>query len=325
MKNILSTLLVSIVLLSTACSDSRFSIEGQFSDTGTQNLQAVYLTGDSIVSMWVPAVNGSFRFEGNSDKITVVYLFSSQRHRIAHIAAKNGDEIHLSGSMNDLYNLKIEGSDINIQWNQFINDHANDFKAADYDKIDREIARFVKKNPDNVVSTLLLTCDYSDITSPEAKKLLQSIAEDAKPEQLTSLYSNAFNFKDISKKRLTNATLRNEKDSLEIVRLNEKKSNLAYFWRKSDPDGKKTVEQLKKLKKTQVIDICIDSDTLTWRSTVENDSTGWRHFKAIAGPVDRTILNLEIKGSPYFIVTDSIGNTLYRGSSVETAVDKSQK
>ena len=43
----------------------------------------------------------------------------------------------------------------------------------------------------------------------------------------------------------------------------------------------------------------------------------WGHYKAIGGVVDKTIVDLNVKGSPYFIVADSTGTQIYRGTQFE--------
>lgn len=321
-KYILFPLTVLAAIVAASCSDGRFSIEGKLSDAGTQNLQAIYLSGDSLISAWVPSVDGTFRFEGNSEQLTVVYIFSSQKQQIAHVAARNGDEITLSGSIKDNRLISVDGTETNKAWSGFINTHAADFKAMDSKKTDKAIAGFVRKNPENVVSTLLLTCDYSDPGSAEASRLLGSVADKAKPEQLTALYNVLLSGKDLSGKKLTDLSLRNEKDSLVLVKTGESPLSVVYFWKYQDNDRKTAVDSLKRLaedKRVKVLDICLDSDTLNWRETIERDSSGWKHYKALAGQVDRTIVGLDVKGSPFFIVADSAGTQLYRGQSVEKA------
>lgn len=69
-----------------------------------------------------------------------------------------------------------------------------------------------------MVSTLLLTCDYSDISSPNAQALLKKIDKTAKPEQLLSLYSQFLNSGDLTSKKVASLKLRNDQDSLVIVR-----------------------------------------------------------------------------------------------------------
>lgn len=131
----------------TACGNSAFSIEGKLTDAGTQNLRIVYQAGDSIVSQWVPAVNGEFKVDGKASDLSVVYLYSAQMQLIAHLAVEGSDHIKIEGSIADRYNLKVTGSDINEQWNDFIRAHAADFKAMRNDRTDKAIADYIDKNP----------------------------------------------------------------------------------------------------------------------------------------------------------------------------------
>lgn len=332
LKKLIGTMRKTIYLLfaviaaavCTACGNSAFSIEGKLTDAGTQNLRIVYQAGDSIVSQWVPAVNGEFKVDGKASDLSVVYLYSAQMQLIAHLAVEGSDHIKIEGSIADRYNLKVTGSDINEQWNDFIRAHAADFKAMRNDRTDKAIADYIDKNPKNVVSTLLLTCDYSDISSPNAQALLKKIDKAAKPEQLLSLYSQFLNSGDLTSKKVASLKLRNDQDSLVIVRTYDHPATILFFWRNEDSDRQTTVNSLKTLcrgSRLQMVDICLDSDTLDWRRTIDGDSVKWGHYKAIGGVVDKTIVDLNVKGSPYFIVADSTGTQIYRGTQFDKLCD----
>ena len=135
----------------------------------------------------------------------------------------------------------MTGSDINEQWNDFIRAHAADFKAMRNDRTDKAIADYIDKNPKNVVSTLLLTCDYSDISSPNAQALLKKIDKTAKPEQLLSLYSQFLNSGDLTSKKVASLKLRNDQDSLVIVRTYDHPATILFFWRNEDSDSKQKI------------------------------------------------------------------------------------
>lgn len=321
MKKSISAIFALVALLTlAACGSGAFRISGKLSDAGTQNLRIVYLSGDTIVSQWVPAVGGEFEFDGKVNDLSVAYLYSSQMQLIAHIAVEGGDKISLDGSIADCYKIKVTGSDVNDQWNTFIRSHAADFKAMRGDKTDRAIADFVNKNPDNVVSTLLLTCDYTDLTGAEAQRLMKKISKSAKPEQLLSLYAAFFNGTDLSAKKIDALKLRDGRDSIVLVRTYDHPASVIFFWRGNDSGRQTIVGELRKLQngsRLQVVDICLDSDTISWRRTIDGDSARWGHYKAIGGVVDQTISSLNVKGSPYFIVADSTGSQIYRGNKID--------
>ncbi len=310
-----------VATVCAACGGGAFKIDGHLSDAGTQNLRAVYLSGDTVISQWVPSVDGKFSIEGNVDALMVVYLYNSQMKLIAHVAVDKGDKISLEGSIADNYNIAVEGSDINTEWNKFVRSHAADFKASRNDVTDKAIADYIAKNSKNVVSTLLLTCDYSAPASAAAQQLLKKIDKSAKPDQLMSLYAQFFNGNDLATKKINALKLRNRQDSIVLVRTYDHPASVIYFWRENDNNRRADMSALRSLHKDaprlQVVDVCLDSDTLSWHRIITSDSTTWQHYKAIGGPVDKTIVDLNVKGSPFFIVADSTGTQIYRGTQMD--------
>ena len=88
--------------------------------------------------------------------------------------------------------------------------------------------------------------------------------------------------------------LRNDQDSLVIVRTYDHPATILFFWRNEDSDRQTTVNSLKTLchgSRLQMVDICLDSDTLDWRRTIDGDSVKWGHYKAIGGVVDKPIVD----------------------------------
>ena len=325
MKQSIYLYITSILcLILTSCGGKNFTINGSFSDAGTQNLRFVYTTGESVVSQWVPAVGGKITMQGKCSDLTVVYIYNAKMKFLAHVAVKNGEEINISGKLTDNYRFAVEGSDINTEWYNFIHANAEDYKAGNSARLDKSIEKYIKANPNNIVSTLLLTCDYSKIESPQAKLLLESIDEEAKPQTLLALYGSLLQ-KDVQKAvKVKPFSVRNEKDSLVLVEL-KKKTNIFYFWyskEESDTTRKGIIKALKEINKGDSIairDICVNPDTMGWYKFIKKDSVSWAHYKAIGGPVDEAIHDLDIKGYNYFIVADSVGNQLYRGTSVTEA------
>ena len=321
-KLIYALLTVVVAAVSCACSGGSFNIEGHLKDAGTQNLRAVYLSGDTIISQWVPAVDGAFTLNGSTDGLAVVYLYNSQMKLITHIAVDGDNKIKIEGSIDDNYNITVTGSETNEEWNAFIRSHAKDFAAANNTVTDKAIADYVEQNPKSVVSTLLLTCDYADISSAKAQKLMQKIDKSAKPDALLSLYSQFFNGNDLETKKLNALKLRNEQDSIVLVPTYDKAVSVVYFWRANDSNRRATIEGLKEAYRdgdAHIVDVFIDHDTAFWRRTIREDSTKWTHYKAVSGPMDKTIADLNVKGSPFIIVADKSGTQTYRGASINDA------
>ncbi len=323
MKKFLYMAFIAIsALVFSSCGSDSFTIEGELSDAGTQNLRFVYLAEGKVNSHWIPSVGGQFTMQGNSKELTVVYIYSSRMKFLTHAVIKNGETITLKGSIADNYNIEADGSDVNNEWNSFIRNNAEAFAKADRTQANSAIASFVKANPGNLVSTLLLTCDY---TGTDLATLAAGIDEKAKPEQLISLYENELQSSTEKETKVTPFALRDDRDSLTIVSL-KKPYNILYFW--YDDKDKQRSEYIEKIKsfakerKTEITvsDIYLNCDTTGWRTTLKNDSTNWKHYRAFAGTVDKSIERLNVKGSNFIIVADSTGKQLYRGQSAEEAI-----
>ena len=243
---------------------------------------------------------------------------------LTHVAVKNGETIRLSGKISDPWHIKAEGSDINAEWTKFILAHAADFAAGATAKTDKAIEQYIKANPTSVVSTLLLTCDYSQITSDRAQTLLESIAEEARPASLLEPFASTIGENAMAMARVQPMSLLDRQDSLVIVDVKKKRLNVLYFWHstaEADSARRQTVKGLREMTggDVAIIDICINPDTLGWARTVRSDSLMATHYKALQGPVDKGLLPLNIKGENFIIVADSTGRQLYRGTSTDEA------
>jgi len=322
MKKLFPLIAILAAAIVSSCGESKFSIDGKLPDAGTQNLRAIYLSGDTIISAWVPVVDGAFRIEGNAEELTVVSIFSSQMREIVNVAVQNGDEITIDGNIKNIYEITVDGTDINSEWHSFLNSHAADFNSKNYEKTDNAIAEFIRKNPDNVVSTLLLMHDYSTPDSPKARQLLNSISEEARPPQLVSLYSEMFKTPPRIEK-IPSLTLRNGKDSLELVNMRDYAFTVFHLWKRHDANRDKNISKLKEIDndRVRIIDICLDTDTMGWSALCARDSVDWHRYKAVGGPVDRTIEKLNAGITPFFIVADSTGTQIYRGNQCDKAAE----
>lgn len=248
-KNIIYSLLILLMAGLCSCGSKEFEIEGNLSDKGRQNLRFVYSHNEGISSTWIPMVEGKFEMKGNSKEQTIVYVFNSKMNLIFHFVAQNGETIGIGGSMND---LKFEGNEINQRWYDFIKKNNIEFNNNNTEAADKAIEDYINANPKDVVSTLLLICDYSKLRSTKAKELLEKIDAEAKPESLLKLYDNSFAFKEDNDTTLKDLRMRNMNDTLVDFTIEKKGHTLLYFW-DEEADKLKThkgiIKRLKALKK----------------------------------------------------------------------------
>ena len=176
-------LFISAIITLTSCEAEDFTINGDLSELGTQNLRMVYITSDAIKSNWQPAVDHKFSFTGISKELTVVEIFNRQMEVLARAAVKNGDKIEVAGNMREPYSIEVTGTKINKDWSGFINKYADLLTKRNKPAFDIEVEKYVRANPDNLVSALLIAYNYANASNIEkTRELLDLLPENVKPE-----------------------------------------------------------------------------------------------------------------------------------------------
>ena len=320
--------LIVVLLCPTACSSVHFSIEGIIADGGTQNVRIVYPTDDGFECEWVTMHDGQFAYQGASEELVPVWVCNQQKKLIAAVLVKNGDDVKIEGSLTAPYSTKVRGTDVNEQWSEFIVSHSDDFSNENHAATDAAIEEFIGANPSNVVSTLLLMYNYSDLTDKKKiDALLAKIEIEARPESvMRGFYAMQSMRADISEKeRMATMTLWSDRDSMENVRPYGNTLSIYYFWnpddrmRYNDFHAIKDFDKELDSKRLQIVDVNLDSDTLRWKSILRNDSASWRRYWAVGGVVNNYVRNLSISSTPYYILSDSTGNILYHGDNFAAA------
>lgn len=337
MKHIKSIIaIIALSLLAVSCKDEAFTVKGNFSDGGTQNIRALYVTDyETLQSEWITMTNGQFELTGINYDWTIVYLINNKKEIIARAALKNGDDIEINGSMADPYHVTVTGNDANEEWNQFMTENAALYASADRTQLNQAIEKYVQTNPNRISSTLLLLNDYANIeTTTNVDTLFKHISIDARPSGLVNNYFALTQQLDTEKsnKNIPTIMLFNSEDTIITISTARYKTTLLYFWDKKDNSKREVLKELKKLYakyeeegRLQVADIMMSPDSAQWHKILTNDSTKWKHYWAPGGPLNRSLVNINVGNTPFYVVTTSIGKQLYRGSSIADAVAATEK
>ena len=332
--NVLNNRILSyftLVVLSAcfvACSSDHFSVKGRITDAGTQNVRVVYGSDEGFEATWVTVKDDHFVFTGSSEEPVVLYVFNQQKKLLVHALVKNGDDVEIEGSLSAPYRMVVKGTDENEQWSGFLIENSKFFDSEDFQSVDRAIEKFIAENPDNVVSALLLTNDYSNLTDRrQVETLLGKLSIEARPESIMKYFyaMQAMQGDESKKDRIQSMQLYSSRDSIETVAPYKYSMNLLYFWNPDDKmrysdfaNVKNFVRELNS-KRLQVADINLDSDTLRWKSIVRNDSAKWVRYWAVGGVMNSYLHNLKLTSTPYYIVADSTGKQVYQGDSFAAA------
>lgn len=311
-------------LLVASCGDQEsFRISGTLEGNPTMNLRVSWYADGSLHNLITAARDGNFEFRGSSSTPAVIEISDYENRLLGRTYAANGQEITLRLNQADARDISAQGSDVAAAWADFLRAH-----AADTD-LRPAIAGYVRSNPDNVVSTLLLTCDYDAASDPVgADSLMQLISPAARPAALTE----GFNY---LLQRMVQAGASepvvpfvyfSRSDSLRTFRPSERKYSLIAFSNNRSGRTDSVVPALKDAaqnyrRRLAILEISLDSDSSDWKRSTRRDTASWEQAWGAAGFAARGVSRLGIAGLPFFILCDSTGRQLVRTRSTTAITD----
>ncbi|MFI3240306.1 MAG: hypothetical protein R3Y22_06930 [Bacteroidales bacterium] len=335
------TLTCTLLLTLSSCGDEKFTIDAKVDNMGTQNIRLLYLTDDNINYTWLPAINGEFSFQGVSSEYTIVNIITQTAENITQAIVRNGERVEVTGDFRDKSTIQVSGNKINDSYFSFINKHKELFKSKDRAQIDAEIINFIGSNRSNMASTMLLYSKFSDINNQQLiDSLLNLIDTNAKPDNITEYYLNDMHrvvvsdsIKDTIATNLDKFIMLAPKEKVyEFDATNGGKGySVIYFW------GDDTVGQSRRIntlvsmlnwhkgKDLQMTDISLIQDNMKWERVINRDTVPWTNLQAIGGEYNRVLKRVGITQTPMYLVTDSVGDIIYRGSElngVSSTLDK---
>jgi len=337
-----------------ACSESdSFSVEGKLSDGSTINMRAIYYDGDKLQNAIFPTDKGKFSFRAPVSKGTVVELLTNDYRLLGRFYAAPGDELSVTVNPKSPYRISVSGNDVAVRWSNFLNENAKVFDSKNPADINALVEKYVKAHPDDLVSTLLVITSYDAAVNPKgAEKLLAAIKSEARPEYLVSGFtlSLARVGSEASKQRVVPFSFIDAADSLAYFNPARQKRALLIFT--NDVTGRpdsirdamhRLASRNSDPHSLRVLDFSLDYDTISWHRQLREDSLivrvkntgspyerpplprtsdgdilvhGWAAGSVAATAVER----LGIPSLPFFIVVDSTGTQLYRGSEISPAL-----
>lgn len=326
-----AVLSVFVGMLASACDDNPgFRISGTVDGLGTRHISLIYAADGELHTVTTTAIDGKFSFEGMSRDYTIAELAGPQGRIFSHILVRNGDNIKCNLDIDDPYKLELSGTSAVKQWSRFLTGNREVLTDGTPEMVNDLVEKYVADNPGNVLSSLMLLTLY-DARDNESKasKLFASLSPDARPDKLVMSYRlllSQQNNATINTKVKT-LTFKNDKDSvMRFVPLRSSYSLLCFA-----PDAKITPDTMKRTifpaferyprKRLRVVEISCAQDSAQWRHSVDRDSVDWIRTWIPAGPASPMLYDLSIPSLPYYILADSTGNQVYRGTSAKAAVD----
>ena len=327
---------LSFVAILAACADNdNFRIEGTIEGKPTMNIRVGYYADNVYNTLITASREGKFEFFGNSSHPTIVDIYDYDYRTIARVYVVNGQQIECHIDRNDPYAIKASGNKETEQWAAFLNTNADSLRSGGPAAANRLVENFVRKNPENVLSTiLLLTCFDSSRDIALADSLLTMIAPQARPATLTDAYN--FMLQRLvdaeAAKSVLPITYIDKRDSIRTFKPSASSLSLLALSNEASGRTDSLVPAFKRIMKekgakgrVEIMDFSMDVDTIVWRRSVRTDSASWTQGWAAGGVAAIGVGRLGVPSLPYFILCDSAGTQIYRGPSVKVAEDSLKK
>lgn len=324
MKTILNILFLSVFVgVLTGCTSSDFTIQAQLDGVSERTVIIAYNSDHGVVTERVKLEEGnSFTYRGSSDQYTLVSLWDLQGQLIAQLVAHNGDKMSIKSDGLQLPTTQVTGNEVTDQWMKFRKDNHQVYDSHDTSTIDRLIEQYIGQHPDQLLSTVLLVADYSQLDGGKhTRQLLQGIHAEARPQRLVASIEYLMERHKDMPERVTTLTLYRLGKGFEDLKVNEQ-ATVLLFWSRNDETRKACVESMRAMSKRagdkiQLADILVDPDTTQWSKTVKNDSATWAHWWAPGGVMDPMLGGIPITRTPLFVVTDSTGRVTHSGQKIQ--------
>lgn len=320
-------ILIFGILLSSCGDESEFRIAGEIKGMGTQNIKIVYCADGAVRESRAIVIDGKFSVVGNAPEPTFVEIQTSNGILLGHLMVKNGETVECKLENGNRYNVSFDGNEISEKWGKFLTDNYDVFSSENNDKKNELIAQYVSTHKDDLTSTALMLAEYycpdNEMT---ADSIFRTISETARPQALVEGYETMF-------AHVNSATSRNNILPMKIyckedtmMTYNPALSSysiMAFTDNKEARDSiipkfKKWSNEYKS-RRLSIIDVSLVTDTAMWKRIIRKDSAEWSQCWALGSVRAKSIERLSIPRLPYFIVVDSTGKQLYRGTSITKA------
>lgn len=317
-------------LFFVACGDSsEFRVAGEIAGMGTQNLRIFYYGDGAVRSVTSAALDGKFRFSGNSREPAIVEVFSSNRTFIGRVIVKNGEELDCRFDKDDRYNVSVSGNPVASEWAEFLKENADVLDSADDSLANALIAGYVDNHRDNILSTLLLLTEYR-VRDNEAvaDSLLAMVSPEARPDNIVGGFKDRLDAmaSEAARGGIFPMNLYCYGDSVCCFNPSHSRMSVLYFSSGDDAIRDSVTSVFRSWidgyepEQVTVMDISLEIDTASWKKSVIKENAPWRQCWVPGAVAARHVRRLAVPRTPYFIVADSMGNQLYRGSSLDAVV-----
>lgn len=321
-------LLISLTaLLMVACSSGdEFEVSLDIKGLAEEAVTMRYLSNGDLVKIIGHAKKGQVELTGSTPEMTLVEIAGPDNEPLCAFAAKAGDEIEITGSLNDPEGWQLKGTQAVEDLSTFIKDNKALIKSRDYARLNSVISKFISSHPESGASGVLLaTRFHSGGYEALGDSLMRQLKGEARLPQLISSFGplvaiqKSASAEGVVQPMTFYTAQKSEKDT--ICRFAPEDAGYSLLAVTTVRRGDSVVRQLKTLPKSvRIIEIAVGDDSLSWKQMTRGDSSSWFQAWLPGGTANPQIRRLAIPQVPYFITVDSLRRQVYRGSSLTRAV-----
>lgn len=346
-------ILVSIawlmVLMLTGCGKNEFRIDFEFPQDHFGNYIVTYYASNSHRGSWMDQTasvqEGKVSLQCGTYNPTLVYITEpSNPSNSIVIYAERGDKIKISGDGPEMSDWTITGNKVTERWSEWRKEAYKE--KGDTQSFEKSIEDYVKKNPSDKLSGIMMLTEWDRRENPEGFiKLWNALDEGVRTPRIidmcgvSDLLSEGFVTKPDGKLEmakdsgLKQMTVRSRDNGTDTLRFAKKKATFLYLFKENDNFRKETADSLKKLTKAYsdsasriVADIYLDSDSMTWVNFIRRDSLeGVVRAWSPRGLAEEDMAKLGVIRTPWYVVKDKKGKDTYSGDELTKALSAFRK
>lgn len=285
---------------------------------GTQNVRIIYTDDKAVNTATVTAIDSKFNFEAVATEETLFEIYSNARTLLGRFVATNGDNISLTLKASDPTYMKISGNKTSEQLARFLSENNGKTDLND------AIARQVEKNPEQMLSAILMTFyyDFSGDTG-EGARLTDMLTARTSFSALTRGNSRMLARLAEPQEKVGPIRLVSQADTARTFMPDTLRPTLIWFDDGSAGINDSICESLDSIGtgRFKAAHILVSTDTFGWRRSTSKLPKAVNRLFAPGGIASPGIYPLVITDLPFFIVTDTAAAQIYRGCSIHAALD----
>lgn len=343
-----ASLFILIPLLS-GCMKNEFKIEFQFPKNFFGNYLVTYYAHDSRGGTWIEQTasiqDGVAFIDGITRLPTMVYITdaSSDINSIV-LYVERGDKIRISGEGNNMSSWNIAGNKISERWSEWRKNTKS--VGADAKSLEKSIDEYVKKNPSDKLSAIILLTEWDRRSNQDGFiKLWNSIDKGARSQEIVELCGASDllgvefttkadgNLATAKDPKLKKVVFRSRDNGVDTFIFNKVNASLLYFYTDNNSARKEVADTIRALSKAYpdslkriISDVAVDNDSLTWTVAIRSDSiSGVVRAWQPKGIAEEDMVKLGVVRIPWFIVKDKDGNESYHGDDLKDAAAQFRK